>query len=83
MINNSWKNQEKRNYNSELLESTFCSKPKKESRYLKVSSGESSMRDLLIWSAETTEETIKEIFLTLRATSVKEWIEWKEKEWKM
>ena len=33
MINNSWKNQEKRNYNSELLESTFCSKPKKESRY--------------------------------------------------
>ena len=48
MINNSWKNQEKRNYNSELLESTFCSKPKKESRYLKVSSGESSIRDLLI-----------------------------------
>ena len=48
MINNSWKNQEKRNYNSELLESTFCSNPKKESRYLKVSSGESSMRDLLI-----------------------------------
>ena len=48
MINNSWKNQEKRNYNSELLESTFCSKPKKEYRYLKVSSGESSIRDLLI-----------------------------------
>ena len=48
IINNSWKNQEKRNYNSELLESTFCSKPKKESRYLKVSSGESSIRDLLI-----------------------------------
>jgi hypothetical protein len=48
MINNSWKNQEKRNYNSELFESTFCSKPKKESRYLKVSSGESSIRDLLI-----------------------------------
>ena len=48
MINNSVEKQEKRNYNSELLESTFCSKPKKESRYLKVSSGESSIRDLLI-----------------------------------
>ena len=39
------KNQEKRNYNSELLESTFCSKPKKESRYLKVCVLPASLRD--------------------------------------
>jgi hypothetical protein len=48
MINNSQKNTEMENYSSGLLESILLSKPKKESRYLKGSSGESSMMDLVI-----------------------------------
>ena len=41
-------NKEMENYSSGLLESILLTNPKKESRYLKGSSGESSMMDLVI-----------------------------------
>ena len=80
IMSNIQNNKEMENYSSGLLESIVLSSPKKESRHLKGSLGDSSMMDLVIWSTETTEETTRAVFLILRATSVKEWIEWKEKE---
>lgn len=60
-------------YNSGIWSSVVFSKPKKESRYSKVASGERTIRDLVIWSLATMDDRTNVAFLTFIAISGNEY----------